>query len=199
MKYTDEELLSLVIEGNEYAKDLIYEKYKYIIDIFLHKYYHLAINLGIDKVELEQEALYAFSDALNSFKSDKNVKLSTFISLCIDRRIKKVLKRHNGEKARLLNSIYSLDYDYNNDGTTLKDLIGDEKTDPLYNLTVQEDYNELINKIKKELSSNEYEVFNYLLNDFDRETISLLTKKNNKQVDNAIQRLKNKIRDIIKE
>ena len=164
----------------------------------MKKYWHIAQNLNIEKHELEQEALYAFSDALNSFNEEKKVKLSTFITLCVDRRIKKVLKKYSGEKAKLLNSFYSLDYDYE-EGVTLKDVISDEKTDPLYNLTLKEDYEELIERITKSLSSSELEMFHLLENGFDRNTIALITGKNDKQVDNALQRLKNKIRDIIKD
>ena len=194
----EEELIKLALENNEEAKNKIYENYKYIVDILMKKYKNAMIQLGIDKRELEQEALYAFSDALNSFNEEKKVKLSTFITLCVDRRIKKVLKKYSGEKAKLLNSFYSLDYDYE-EGVTLKDVISDEKTDPLYNLTLKEDYEELIERITKSLSSSELEMFHLLENGFDRNTIALITGKNDKQVDNALQRLKNKIRDIIKD
>ena len=194
----EEKLIKLALDNNEEAKNEIFEKYKYIIDILMKKYRNIAIHLGIDKHELEQEALYAFSDALHSYNEDKNVKLSTFITVCVDRRIKKVLKKYSGEKAKLLNSFYSLDYDYE-EGVALKDLIGDEKTDPLYNLTLKEDYEELIAKIEKSLSLAELETFRLLENGLDRQTIMELTNKNEKQVDNAIQRLKNKIRDIIKD
>ena len=194
----DEEIIRRALDGNEEAKNQIYEKYKYIIDILLKKYHRVIQNFGIDKNELEQEALYAFSDALNSFNEFKKVKLSTFITVCVDRRLKKVLKKYSGEKAKLLNSFYSLDYDYDQ-GTTLKDMISDSKMDPLYNLTAQENYQELITKIEKSLSAAELEIFNLLKNGFDRNAISLVTGKNDKQVDNAMQRLKNKIRDIIKD
>ena len=194
----EEELIKSALENNLEAKNEIYEKYKYIIDILIKKYRNITSHLGIDKHELEQEAMYAFSDALHSFNEKKNVKLSTFLSVCIDRRIRKVIKKYSGEKAKLLNSFYSLDYDYE-EGMTLKDMISDEKTDPLYNLTIQEDYEELIKKIENSLSTAELEIFDYLKNGFDRNSIMLITGKNEKQVDNAMQRLKNKIRDIIKE
>ncbi len=194
----DEMLLKLALENNEDAKNALYEKYKYIIDILIKKYYSVINNLGIDRSELEQEALYAFSDAINSFDTKKNVKLSTFISVCVDRKIKKVIRKYNGEKAKLLNSFYSLDYDYE-DGITLKDIISDEKTDPLYNLTLKENYEELIDKISQNLSNLELEIFNLIKNGFDHNTIVLLTGKTEKQIDNTIQRLKTKIRDIIKE
>ena len=191
----EENLIKRVILNDEDAKNELYNEYKYIIDILMKKYRFIINTLGIDKTELEQEALYAFSDALNSFDNKKRVKLSTFITVCVDRRLKKVIRKYNGEKAKLLNSFYSLDYDYE-EGMTLKDMISDEKTDPLYNLTLKEDYDELLHKIEESLSSGELEIFNLLKNGLDRHTISMLTKKNDKQVDNAIQRLKNKIRDI---
>ena len=191
----EENLIKRVILNDEDAKNELYNEYKYIIDILMKKYRFIINTLGIDKTELEQEALYAFSDALNSFDNNKKVKLSTFITVCVDRRLKKVIRKYNGEKAKLLNSFYSLDYDYE-EGMTLKDMISDEKTDPLYNLTLKEDYDELLHKIEESLSSGELEIFNLLKNGLDRHTISMLTKKNDKQVDNAIQRLKNKIRDI---
>ena len=194
----DEELLKKAKENDEEAKSLLYEKYKYIIDILMKKYYSSQRELALDPHELEQEALYAFSDALNSFDKTKEVKLSTFITVCVDRRIKKMLKRYSGEKAKLLNSFYSLDYDYE-EGLTLKDMISDESTDPLYNLTLKEDYQELVTKIESSLSPAELETFKLLKNGLDRSTIMLLTNRNEKQVDNAIQRLKNKIRDIIKD
>ena len=78
-------------------------------------------------------------------------------------------------------------------------MISDEKTDPLYSLTLKEDYEELVKKIEESLSMTELEIFNLLKNDLDRSTIMLLTGKNEKQIDNTIQRLKNKIRDIIKD
>ena len=194
----DEKLLKLALNDNEEAKNALYEKYKYIIVILIKKYRVIAFSLGIDIHELEQEAMYAFSDAIHSFDDKKKVKLSTFITVCIDRRIKKVLKKYSGEKAKLLNSFYSLDYDYE-EGMTLKDMISDEKTDPLYNLTLKEDYEELIKKIEESLSNAELEIFKLLENGQDRLTIAKITHKNDKQVDNAIQRLKNKIRDIIKD
>ncbi len=181
----------------EEIKDILYEKYKYIVDILMHKYRSLALSLNIDLHELEQEASFAFTDAINSYQSDKNAKLSTFISLCIDRRIKKIIKKNTSEKAKMLNNTYSLDYDYNEEGTTLKDLISDEsENDPLNSLTNKEDYEELIEKIKEALSSSEYEVFKLYSNGFDYQTIALLTNKNAKQIDNTIQRLKHKIREI---
>ncbi len=193
-----EELIKDAKNNQEDALNILYDKYKYIVDILIHKYYSIIVSLNIDIAEIEQESFIAFSDAIKAYKEDKNTKLSTFLSLCIDRRIKKIIKKYNSENAKLFNNAYSLDYDYNNEGVTLKDIISDDsQTDPLYNLTLKENYLELLEKIKEALSESEYEVFVYLLSGFDYLTIALLLNKNSKQIDNTIQRLKHKIREII--
>lgn len=186
------------IDNSVDVKNELYEKYKYIEDILIRKYLNIANSLNIDISELISEASFAFSDAINSYQNDKNAKLSTFISLCIDRRLQKLIKKYNSEKARVLNNTYSLDYDYE-EGVTLKDLISDASVnDPLNKLTEEQEYDELIDKIKDSLSLSEYEVFKLYSNGFDYQTIALLTNKNAKQIDNTIQRLKHKIRDILK-
>ena len=191
MEYSEEEIISLALENNEDARNIIYDKYKYIVEIMLRKYNKASFSLGIDLSELEQEAFYAFSDALNSYRDDKNAKLSTFITLCIDRRLKKIIRKYSGEKAKLLNNTFSLDYDYDEEGSTLKDYISDEqKNDPLLNLTNEENYEELISKIKKSLSDSEYEIFKFIINEFDYITIAELTNRNPNQVDNTIHRIK---------
>lgn len=198
MEQSEEEIIALALQNKEEAKNILYERYKYIVDILVRKYHGIALSLNIDVHELEQEAYLSFSDALNSYQSDKNAKLSTFISLCIDRRIKKILKKYSTDKAKLLNNTYSLDYDYNEEGITLKDLISDDSQfDPLNNLTNKENYEELLDRIKESLSDSEYEVFRLYINGFDYLTIAKLIDKNAKQIDNTIQRLKHKIRDIL--
>lgn len=194
----EEEKLIVLAKNNEEAKNELYKKYKYIEDILIRKYSSIAISLNIDINELVSEASFAFSDAINSYQNDKNAKLSTFISLCIDRRLQKLIKKYSSEKAKVLNNTYSLDYNYNEDGLTLKDLISDDSmNDPLNKLAEEQEYNELLIKIKGILSESEYEVFKLYSNGFDYLTIALITNKNSKQIDNTIQRLKHKIRDIL--
>ncbi len=193
----DEDKLIILAKTNDEAKNELYKKYKYIEDILIKKYINMANVLNIDLNELNSEAAFAFSDAINSYKSDKNTKISTFISLCIDRRLQKLIKKYNSEKAKVLNNTYSLDYDYE-EGVTLKDLISDASiNDPLNKLQEKQSYEELIINIKNALSESEYEVFKLYSNGFDYQTIALIMNKSAKQIDNTIQRLKHKIRDIL--
>lgn len=187
------------MENSTETKNIIYDKYKYIVDIIIHKYSNIALKFNIDLNELEQEAYYAFSDAICNYQKDKNTKIETFISLCINRRLNKIIKKYSNKKAQAFKNTYSLDYNYDEDGSTLQDKISDDyQFEPLSNLTAQENYEELMTNIKNILSEYEYEIFNYMINDFDYQTIALILNKTPKQIDNAIQRIKKKIRGIIK-
>ena len=63
--YSDSELMYLVKESNEDAKDIILEKYRYVIDIIFSKYKSLGKNVGLESSDLYQEALLGFMDAIN--------------------------------------------------------------------------------------------------------------------------------------
>ena len=60
MEYNDVELVQLVKENNDDAKDTIYEKYKYIIDIIIAKYKKVFYVLGMDLMEVRQDYVGLF-------------------------------------------------------------------------------------------------------------------------------------------
>lgn len=196
---SDSELFMLVSEENEEAKDMLFEKYSYIIEIVLKKYSYVASRMGIDYKELYSEALFGFSDALANFQDDKDATLATFISLCINRRLQKTIIKASTTKNRVLQESYSLDHVYENFGLPLVELLSDNnENDPLSNMTKEEDYKELLNQIKVSLSESETEVFNLMINNLDYNEIALILDKTPKQIDNTMQRIKHKTKEILK-
>ncbi len=196
--YEDHELVYLINESNEEAKDIIYEKYKYIIDILYNKYQSKCYSLGIDKNDLYQEALLGFADGLTSYKDNKNTKLSTFITICVERRIMTAITKAGRLKNQLINDSLSLEYDYGTEKVTLKELLSDNNSNnPLNSLMENEKLEELEQKIKESLSDNEYQVYSLLKNNFNYIEISKLLSKTPKSVDNTIQRIKLKVKNII--
>ena len=69
----------------------------------------------------------------------------------------------------------------------------------LNNLMNEEEFLDLNEKIKEHLSKNEYEVYELLRNGFSYTEIATLLDKTPKSVDNAIQRIKGKVRKILAE
>lgn len=199
-EYSDGELCTMICEANEDAKDILFAKYKYIIDIVIKKYLLSSIKVGIEYNDLYQEALVGFTDAINSYVEEKDASLATFITLCVERKLQNTVIRAKTLKNKMFLEALSLDYQKNSEDSSLKEMISDQsKNDPLRNITNEETYKELLEKIKNELSSNEYEVFTLLITGLTYIEIANELNKNPKQVDNTIQRIRNKIKNILKQ
>ena len=194
----DNELISLLPEDEENIKNIIYEKYGYLINVLLKKYRSLIKIFQVDEQEIYCEASYGFSDGINSYQDNKNSSLKTFLSICVERRITNMLSKYTTQKSRFFNETLSLDYEVLSDKTALIDVISDDsKYDPLNNLTEMETYAEIIDAAKEILSESEYKVFTFLINELSYQEIAKKLNKSPKQVDNTIQRIKNKMREYI--
>lgn len=197
-KTNDSELIMLYRENDEDAKNMLFYKYKFIIDILLKKYQHWLSALKIDYQELYSECTVGFSDALYCYQEDKDSSLSTFITLCIERRLNGVIRKYSRDKYKIMQDSYSLDFIYEDKNASLIEKLSDENNDdPLKNMAEQEEYDELIQNIKKTLTKKEYEVFVLKSRGFDYQEIARILDKNPKQIDNSIQRIKIKIKKIL--
>lgn len=197
---SDSELILRLHSNDEDAKDILFEKYKYIIDTEVKKYSTIARMLGYEYNDLYQDALLGFSDGLVSYRDDKKTALPSFITLCVDRRLQVSIRKVNTVKNKVLNDSLSLEYVYDKYTSPLMDLLSDNcENDPLENILKEEDLKELLDLIKSNLSSRELEVYNFLVNGLKYDQIATILGKSPKQVDNAIQRLKSKIRKILEE
>lgn|SRR5574344_469820 len=197
MNYSDEELVLLVNDNDEDAKEILFNKYNYIIDIIMAKYKKSIYGLNIDINEVKQDANLAFSDALVRYSDEKESSLPTFISLCVERKVQNCIRKADTIKNHVYNESYSLDYEYESFNRPLAELIGDNSKDPLTNMEKEEDYKELIKKINSILSPFEHDVYSLLVNDFNYIDIAKILDKEPKQIDNTIQRIRTKIKDLL--
>lgn len=197
MIYEDKELTLMVCENNEEAKDVLYKKYSYIIDIIIAKYKKSIYALNLDLTEVRQEAMLAFTDALIKYSDNKDTSLSTFISLVVERKVQNCLRSADTIKNKIHNESYSLEYEYDAFKRPLEEIIGDFSNDPLFKMQDEESYNEIKKKMKEILSPFEYEVYSLLIRDFSYIEIAEILKKEPKQIDNTIQRIRNKTKDLL--
>lgn len=194
----DQEAIMLVRENSNEAKDILLKKYSYIIDILIAKYKRIAYLLKIDQNDLFQEAMLGFTDAINKYEDDKQAGLARFITVCVERKIQNHLKKSNTLKNRMMVESLSLEQTFDNNSNPLIDMIKDkEATNPLVELTNEENLNELIEKINIVLSDFEIEVYTLMINGVNYRDIAILLDKDPKQIDNTIQRIRQKIKKIL--
>ncbi len=199
MEFSDSKLIEMVREKDENAKDYLYQKYRYIIETELKKYSFVSKKFGIDYHDLYQEADVGFSDALVRYKDNKNMALSSFITLCVDRRIRTYIRKYTTQKNKIISETLSLEYIYDKTSSPLSDLISDNnENNPLDNMVKEEHLKELLDNIQKSLSSSEKEVYDLMITGLKYDEIAIILNKKPKQIDNAIQRIKSKINNILK-
>ncbi len=196
-EYPDNEVVNMVCD-NEEATDLLYEKYKYIIDILLSKYRAVLKYHNLDVLEVRQDAIIAFMDAINNYNQEKNASLPTFITICVNRKIQNVIRKSSTIKETVLRESFSLDYTYGDDDeTTLADIIIEENSNPELKVINKENYNILVSKIDESLSPFEKEVFDLMINSFQTEEISKLLNEPVKKIYNTTHRIRDKIKKLL--
>ena len=196
-EYPDTELVNLVCENSEEARDMLYDKYSYIVDVICNKYRKSAYYLSADFTELRQEALVGFSDALVNYDQDSNASLQTFISLCVERRVRNYVRKADTNKMKMIREAYSLDYQYDDESAPLLETIPDMSSDPQVTMEERENIKDLKEKIDNLLSPAEKEVYELLINDFSYDDIASILNKSSKQIYNTAQRIRVKIREIL--
>lgn len=198
--FNDYELLMMVQENNEDAKDILYNKYSYLIGTIIKKYIAIAKKMGIDYKDMYQEAMLGFASAIDSYNDDKNTTLNTFISMCIERRLNTLVVHYSTQKHKIENETLSIDYVYDSYEATLAEIISDNNAnDPLNKIQEKERVKNIINLLEKKLSIQEKQVYNLLLDGLNYNQISTILDKSPKSIDNSIQRIKYKLKNILDE
>jgi len=194
--FNDNELLSYISERNEEAYEVIFEKYKPFIVATAKKLIKYCDNLGIDINDLIQEGMLGLNVAVNSFNQEKDNIFYTFAKTCIERRMLSLITASRRQKHKILNESLPLESDNENEHLSLYNLISDESNNPEVRLLSQERDNELINTINNVLTDLEHQVFELKINGFNYREIAEILDKDPKAIDNAIQRIKAKIKNI---
>lgn len=189
MPENDYELVSLAQEHDEDAINAIYEKYKPII-IKKSKEAILIINHhGIEINDIMQEAYIGLKEAIDNFKQSDDTTFYTFANLLMDRKIANYIKKNLSGKGKILNEAIAID-------ETLENILTDDYlTEEEFLFQSRE--SELIKKLRHKLTDFETCVFDLKLKDYSIKEISNELNREQKSIYNTIQRIKEKLKEII--
>ena len=195
----DYELVSMAQEYNEDAINMLHEKYQPLIYKKSRKFFKYLHNKGIELSDLIQECTIGFEEAIHNFDSNAqdNASFYTFASVCMDRQLMSEVTRLNRDKYKFLNEAVPLETLDDNGDIDLINIIQDNSGNPEIGLLSSEEYDNLCNKISGELTDFEDCVFRLMIQDFDYKEIADILDKDKKSIDNAIQRIKIKIRHLL--
>ena len=121
-KEEEDYYVDLKEHGNNEAKDKLIEHNLRLV-VFLAKKYE---NTGVDLEDLVSIGSIGLIKAINTFSRDKNIKLATYASRCIDNEILMYLRKNKKIKSEVsIDQALSLDSDGNE--LHLEDIIGTDK------------------------------------------------------------------------
>lgn len=191
-EYNDYELLDYVAERNEDAHNMLFQKYRPLIVSTANNMMKNCNGLGLEINDLIQEGMVGLSMAITTFEEKKDTLFYTYAKKCIERKMISLIIAASRQKHRILNE--SLSIESGEDSSTLDYLLSDDTINPERMIINTEVQKELLNKIKSILTEFEWQVFELKTNGFNYHEIADMLDKELKAIDNAIQRIRIKIK-----
>lgn len=192
---SDEAVVALAQNGDEAAMDFILKKYSATVRITANHYFLV----GAEHDDLVQEGMIGLFKAVQSYSPEKSTAFRSFADLCITRNILTAIKGATRQKHLPLNSYVSLDrpvYEEESD-LTMMDVVGRKDTvNPEEIVINREKVVFLGDRLAKFLSKLECQVLLYYLRGESYTDIAARLGKDPKAIDNAIQRIRRKLKKI---
>lgn len=196
-----EELVARSQTGDERAINELLDKYKTLVMAISRRYFLI----NTEQSDLVQEGMIGLFKAYRNYNLSSTTSFKTFASVCIKRQIQTALERNNRQKHRPLNAYFSI----NNQGKILLQTTG-EKGDffedetgfyleesglsPEESVIFKEKLSELAININRELSDYEKRVLKFFISGMNYVEIAKRLKKEPKSIDNALSRIKIKLK-----
>lgn len=191
---SDEQLVSLAQSGDKTAESCLLLRHQQLVRLKSHSFF---IN-GADVEDLFQEGMLGLSKAIYDYLPSRQASFKSFAELCIKRQILTAIKASLRKKHFPLNSALSLNKPIEGEGDdTLMDILEGFEDNPETIYIENESYVSLLNRIKLKLSDFENEVLDIFLDGKTYIEIAALLNKPPKTIDNALQRIKKKIKDLL--
>lgn len=200
---SDEELISLYRDGNQAAIDFLMDKYKGLVRSKAHSMYIL----GGDSDDLIQEGMLGLFKAVRDYDSGRDASFRTFAQLCVSRQLYTAVTASGRQKHIPLNTAVSLSrssgQEDSEDGSGREEALvnmleADAASNPEEYLIDRESLADLEEKIDRELSPFEKQVLDLHLTGMGYIEIAHVLNRDGKSTDNALQRIRTKIRKILK-
>jgi RNA polymerase sporulation-specific sigma factor len=198
VSFTDEELIALLRDGDKPAEEALYERYKQVVRSKARTYFLI----GADREDIIQEGMIGLYKAVCDYQFDKKTSFRAFAELCITRQIITAIKSATRKKHMPLNTYVSLNrsvYEGESERPLIDVLSSAQISDPEDVLISHENYAAIAESIEHSLSKLEHDALGLYLQGYSYQQIADALKKSTKSVDNAIQRVKKKLEEYLRE
>lgn len=195
---SDEELVACLRNGENTITDFIMEKYKNLVKKKARSMYIL----GADRDDLIQEGMIGLFKAIRDYDCEQETSFATFAELCISRQMYTAIQAAGRKKHFPLNTYVSFSAGEEGEtyaGPGLEEVISNRKMNPEELVIDRENREALEKMLEEELSEFEKQVFELHLTGMSYTQIARVLNRDDKATDNALQRIRGKMRKKLKE
>lgn len=190
----DEELIDLLRDGETDVMEYLMDKYKNLVRSKAGSMYIL----GADKDDLIQEGMIGLFKAVRDYDLGRDASFYTFADLCISRQMYTAVQAAGRQKHIPLNSYVSLYSEAEGEDDSLMHTMQiTEQKNPEALFLDKERVEYLEKCIDEELSDFEKQVLDLYITGMSYSQIAKVLGRDEKATDNALQRLKNKIKKML--
>lgn len=187
-RYTDEELIEKLRQGEPEVMDYLIDKYKSMV----RQKARVLYLVGGEQDDLIQEGMIGLFKAVRDYHAGKDASFHTFAQLCVDRQMYHAIQSSNRQKHQPLNSYVSMSSEeWENEVRTML------QQSPENIVIAQENAAHLESKIRNQLSKFENQVLDMYLDGDNYLTIADKMGKTPKSIDNALQRIRMKVKECV--
>ncbi len=188
---SDEQLIERLRDGDDKIMDYILGKYKPLV---LGKANAMYL-IGGDTDDLIQEGMIGLFKAIRDYRADRESSFFHFAELCITRQLYSAVEASNRKKHAPLNSYVSLYSKMDEEGKSLAETLPTDGMDDPEEMVIEQENIELFwENVRKRLSPLERKVLDAYLTGLNYRQIAEQLGKSPKTIDNALSRIKSKIR-----
>lgn len=192
---TDEELIVATQNGDDAAENQLFERYKDLVTKISRGYFIV----GGDIEDLIQEGMIGLYKAIKGFSPQKDASFKTFATICIKHQIQTAIKRASANKNKPLSSAVSLQsFDKTSENMDYLPLELVLEVTPAERAIDKENFFALKQSIKECLSEFEIKILKQYLQGYSYKEIASNLNISQKSIDNALSRIKSKLRSKLK-
>lgn len=190
--FTDEELVIRARDGEEEITEYLMDKYKNLVRSKASTMYIL----GADREDLIQEGMIGLFKAVRDYDSGRDASFYTFAELCISRQMYTALQASGRKKHSPLNTYVSIyqGHDEEEGAGLIEALENQKERNPEEIFIDKENVAAIETIIENDLSAFEKQVLELSMTGMGYVEIAKLLGKDGKSTDNALSRVKAKIR-----
>lgn len=194
----DYEIMYLIEEQDESAKELLFEKYRPIVLKIASYYKSEAKKCGLEMDDLVQEGYLGLYGAIQTFDSSNNVLFYTYALVSVRSKILNVLTIRNAVKHRTLNESVSLSKPISGgDEGSLIDVLEDKSALMPHLMVEENEIERIIHDFILSLEFSHALIFELKMNGFKNSDIVQLLDIQLKTVSNILFQIRKKLREYL--